>query len=88
MIAILKYTDCMQDGRNVFGVLAKNNVEIVKTKTNKFNIYPEITIRVNDKSELNKILYELNKACAYEVALMKVKSEEGFFDKIKRNFTK
>lgn len=78
MIAILEYTDCMQDGKNVFGILAKNNVTIIKTKRKQFDIYPEIKIKIKDTSELNKLLYELNEVSLYGVSLMKIKSEEGF----------
>ena len=82
MIAILKYTDCMNDGKNVFGILSKNNVIILKTKRKQFDIYPEIKIKIKDTFELNKLLYELNEVSIYGVNLMKIKSEEGFFEKI------
>lgn len=78
MIAILKYTDCAQDGKNIFGILSKNNVTILKTKRKQFDIYPEIKIKIKDTSELNKLLYELNEVSIYGVSLMKIKSEEGF----------
>lgn len=70
---VLKYTDCLQDGRNVFRVLASNNVEILKTKMG-LSIYPKITIRIDDYDKLNKILYDLNRACNYEVQIVKVKN--------------
>ena len=60
MKAILQYTDCMGDAKNVFGVLALNNIEIIKTKQKSFSIYPLITIRVKDANTLNKILEQLN----------------------------
>ena len=60
MKVILQYTDCMPDDKNVFGVLARNNVEVIKTEQKKFSIYPLITIRVKDTDTLNKILEQLN----------------------------
>ena len=74
MIAVLKYTDCLQDGRNVFRVLANRNVEILKTKQG-CSIYPKITIRISDQNELSQLLSDLNKNCTYEVRLVKIKSE-------------
>ena len=74
MIAVLKYTNCLQDGRNVFRVLANRNVEILKTKQG-CSIYPQITIRISDQNELSQLLSDLNRNCAYEVRLVKIKSE-------------
>ena len=74
MIAVLKYTDCLQDGRNVFRVLANRNVEILKTWQG-CSIYPQITIRISDQNELSQLLSDLNRNCAYEVRLVKIKSE-------------
>ena len=85
MKAVLKYTDCLQDGRNVFHTLAVRNVEILKTKQG-FSIYPQITIRIKDTDELNQLVSELNKNCRYEVRVVKVKSESGLIEKIKRIF--
>lgn len=75
MIAVLEYTDCLQDGRNVFRVLANRNIEVLKTKQKAYNIYPHITIRINDQNELNQLLSDLNRNCKYEVRLVKVKTE-------------
>lgn len=75
MIAVLKYTDCLQDGRNVFRVLANRNIEVLKTKQKAYNIYPQITIRINEQNELNQLLSDLNRNCEYEVRLVKVKTE-------------
>ena len=72
MRAVLKYTNCMQDGRNVFRVLADNNVEILKTRPG-LSIYPQITIRIKDYNELNQLVSTLNKNCTYEVRVVKVK---------------
>lgn len=71
MRAILRYTNCLQDGKRVFYVLAGQHIEIIKTKVRPFNIYPEITVLVEDHSQLNKLLKELNQVCNYEVCLVK-----------------
>lgn len=72
--AILRYIDYMQDGKSVFSVLAKNNVEILKTKHGlMWNMHPEITIKVTDLSVLNKIVYEINSISTYEVSIKKTK---------------
>lgn len=74
MIAVLKYTACLSDGKNVFRILANRNVEILKTKQG-CSIYPQITIRISDQNELSQLLSDLNRNCAYEVRLVKIKSE-------------
>jgi hypothetical protein len=85
MKVILKYTDAMQDGRNVFNTLAIRNVEILKTRQG-MSIYPHITIRVKDTNELNQLVSALNRSCNYEVRVVKVNSEEGLLNKIKKIF--
>lgn len=83
MKAILQYTDCMGDAKNVFGVLALNNIEIIKTKQKSFSIYPLITIRVKDANTLNKILEQLNEESVYGVRVIKVKSDKSFIERLK-----
>lgn len=72
---VLKYTDCLQDGRNVFNVLAMNNIEILKTRVKSFSIYPRVTIRAKDYKELNSLMSHLNQKWTYEVVVEKVKQE-------------
>lgn len=84
MKVILKYTECMQDGKNVFRVLAAHNVEILKTKQKAYSIHPEITIRIKDNNELNQLIRTLNNNCTYEVRVVSIKSEDGFLERIKR----
>lgn len=76
MKVILQYTDCMPDDKNVFGVLARNNVEVIGTKQKQYSIYPLITIRVKDTNTFNKILEQLNEKSVYGVRIVKVKSDE------------
>lgn len=86
MKVILQYTDCMCDDKNVFGVLARNNVEVIKTKQKQFSIYPLITIRVKDAEFLNKIIKQLNEESFYGVRVVKVKSDKSFIEKVKMLF--
>ena len=74
MRAILRYTECLQDGKNIFRVLARQNVDILRTKQKYFSIYPEITVLVSSRQELNKILDELNQHCTYEVQLVETQA--------------
>nr|DAL62171.1 MAG TPA_asm: hypothetical protein [Caudoviricetes sp.] len=85
MKAILQYTDCMRDDKNVFGVLALNNVEVIKTKQG-MSIYPLVTIRVKDTDTLNKILKQLNEKSHYGVRITKVKSDKSFIERLKMLF--
>lgn len=85
MKVVLRYTDCLQDGKNVFNTLAIKNIEILKTKRG-ISIYPQITIRVNDTNELNQLIAMLNRNCSYEVSVVKTKSEDRLIERIKRVF--
>lgn len=86
MKVILQYTDCMCDDKNVFGVLAINNIEIIKTKQGRYSIYPLVTIRVKDTDALNKILEQLNEKSVYGVRIVKVKSDKSFIERLKMLF--
>ena len=72
---VLKYTDCLQDGRNVFRVLAAHKVEILHTWS-FLTMYPRVTIRIKDYDKLNDVLYDLNKQSSYEIRVVKVKKEK------------
>lgn len=85
MKAVLKYTDCLQDGRNVFTMLAIKNVEILRTKSGLL-IYPQITIRIKDYKELNDLISALNRVCAYEVRVVKVMNEDNIIKRIVKFF--
>ena len=70
--AVLRYTDCMQDGRNVYAVLTSKMVPIIRT-SRSWSMYPKITILLRDYEHLNNILNILNTKCTYEVRLVKYK---------------
>lgn len=74
---VLRYTDCLQDGKNVFSVLAEQNIRILKTKQPSFSIYPKVTILVENSQELNKLIGKLNHRCTYEVSIVKAKEVKG-----------
>ena len=76
----------MCDDKNVFGVLAINNIEIIKTKQGRYSIYPLVTIRVKDTDTLNKILEQLNEKSVYGVRIVKVKSDKSFIERLKMLF--
>lgn len=84
MIAIIKYTDCMNDTNIVFGVLSQLNVNIVKTDNKKYTIYHNITLYVKNTEEINKILSVLNNKTTYGVVLLNCK--KTFSEKIKELF--
>lgn len=69
---VLRYTDCLQDGRRVFNILAGYGVAILKTRPG-WSIYPKITIMVRDYPTLNEVVCELNRNCTYEVRVVKTK---------------
>ena len=68
--AILRYTDCLQDGKKVFTILAHNKITVVGTKSN-WSVYPKVVVLVKDYDHLSCLLHELNTSCAYEVRLVK-----------------
>ena len=86
MKVILQYTDCMCDDKNVFRVLALNNIEIIKTKQGQYSIYPLVTIRVKDTDTLNRILEQLNEKTVYGVRIVKMKSDKSFIERLKMLF--
>lgn len=85
MKAVLKYTDCLQDGRNVFNTLAIRNVEILRTRSG-LSIYPRITIRVKDNHELNQLVSALNRSCTYEVRVVKIKPDGNIINSLNKIF--
>jgi hypothetical protein len=68
--AVLRYTDCLQDGKKVYTMLTNNKVLIVGTKRS-WSMYPRIIIMLKNYDQLSSILHELNATCSYEVRLLK-----------------
>lgn len=79
MKAILEYTDCLHDGKNVFEVLYALNTKILKTKKGT-SIYPKIVIKIKDELELYNILKQVNSNSIYGIKLLKVK--KSLFERI------
>lgn len=84
MIAVIKYTDCMNDTNIVFGVLSQLNANIVKTDNKQYTIYHNITLCVENVEEINKILSVLNNKTTYGVVLLSCKKTFG--ERIKELF--
>ena len=78
MKATLKYTNCLNDGRRVFSVLSRNDVQILRTKSGK-PIYPQLTIRVGSYDELNLLVQILNKISAINWDIMAIENLFGIF---------
>lgn len=68
--AVLRYTDCLQDGRKVYTVLTNNKVTVLGTK-HSWSMYPRVVVLVKDYDHLSCLLHELNISCTYEVRLVK-----------------
>lgn len=85
MKAILRYVDYAEDGRIFFSVLSEHNVEILRTKYDA-SIYPKVTIRIKNNNELMELLHDLNYKCFHEVSVVKIKTEAGIIERIKRIF--
>ena len=87
MKVVLEYTDCLEDGKNVFYTLSKYDDVQILNSTNKLGtIYQKITIRINSQNELKKLICDLRNNCIYTVKVLSVKSEDNFFERIKRIF--
>ena len=85
MKAILRYMDYVEDGKIIFSVLSEHNVEILRTKHDA-SIYPKVTIRIKNNGELMELLHDLNYKCFHEVSVVKIKTEAGIIERIKRIF--
>ena len=68
--AILRYTDCLRDGKKVYTALTNNKVTIVGTQRS-WSMYPRVVILVKDYDHLSCLLHGLNASCTYEVRLLK-----------------
>ena len=71
MKVTLRYTDLIGDGKNVFLILSRKNIKILKTRHGS-GVNHTITICIDNYTELNELLGELNRSCGYEVSVVKV----------------
>jgi len=69
---ILQYSDCLQDGKNVFRILSDFNTTILKTE-GKPSYRTQVTILIKDKNALNLLMSTLNRHCRYEVTIVERK---------------
>lgn len=83
----LRYTDCLNDEKNVFRVLIDNHIVILKTE-HGVGLFPNVTIRIKNYDDLNKLLYELNSQCVYGVTPVKVIPDSKIASVIKKIFKK
>ena len=86
MKAVLEYTNCLQDGKNIFKILANNNIEVLKTRLCT-SLYPKIIIRIENYSELMNLVYELNNGSIYGVRVVRTVPCVSILDLIKDFFT-
>ncbi len=86
MRATIEYNDYLisHDGKQVFRVLAENNIKIIKTKIGTYCSQIRVIIEVNNYDEVNMLLAELNRHCAGGVKLIKVRGD-SIFSRLRRN---
>ena len=76
--ATLKYTDCFQDGKIVYQTLIENKAVLIATKPPLFgSICPRVIVLFSSLKHMYETLYDLNRTCNYEVALVKFKHLKG-----------
>ena len=76
---ILQYTNCLQDGKNVFRILADFNIQILETKEETVT-KSQVTILVKDNDTLNLLISTLNRCCFYEVSVVKIINSKCVYD--------
>lgn len=77
MVATIRYTDCLQDKRIVFGVLSQLNAHVLWTQTVAWGINYKIKLQVESVDELNQILAVLNRNTTYGVEYLSCKPTFG-----------
>lgn len=80
MKAVLKYTDCSDDKRLVYGILAANNIIVIK-EIHSLLLCPKVLISIKDYSELNNLVRKLNEKTYYGVSIVRV-FEKSFIEKL------
>ena len=80
MKAVLQYTDSWNDKRWFYGILAANNICVIKERRGS-SIYPKVMINIRNYDELNELVQELNEKTAYGVSVVRV-FEKSFIEKL------
>ena len=80
MKVILQYINLSDDKRWVYGILATNNICVIKEKC-CIDFRRKVTISIKDYSELNDLVRELNEKTYYGVSIIKV-FEKSFIEKL------
>lgn len=80
MKAVLKYTNRCDDRRCFYGILAANNVIVIKENPG-LGTYQKVTISIKDYFELNNVVRQLNEKTYYGVSIAKV-FEKSFIEKL------
>lgn len=69
---VLKYTDCLQDGKNVFSVLGRNKIPVIKSKRCFFDgTDVKLWCLFANMNTFSSVLQQLNQECSYEVSVVK-----------------
>lgn len=80
MKVILQYINLSDDKRWFYGILATNNICVIKEKC-CIDFCRKVTINIKDYSELNDLVRELNEKTYYGVSIAKV-FEKSFIEKL------
>ena len=80
MKAVLQYIDISNDKRWFYGILAANNICVIK-ENRRIDFRRKVTISIKDYSELNDVVRELNEKTNYGVSVVKV-FEKSFIEKL------
>lgn len=80
MKAVLQYIDISDDKRWFYGILAANNICVIKEKY-CIDFRRKVTISIKDYYELNNLVRELNEKTAYWVSVVRV-FEKSFIEKL------
>jgi hypothetical protein len=80
MKAVLQYIDISDDKRWFYGILAANNICVIKEKY-CIDFRRKVTISIKDYYELNNLVRELNEKTAYGVSVVRA-FEKSFIEKL------
>ena len=80
MKAVLQYINLSDDKRWFYGILAANNICVIKEKY-CIDFRRKVTISIKDYYELNNLVRELNEKTTCGVSIVKV-FEKSFIEKL------